>query len=256
MANYFTAGQARQTAAVPTVAALRLFGPFALFVPGMVARIAGGSFFEWNATSVIADDGVSVIKPTAVSGAGRWVLIAGGSGTQGFQGAQGTQGAQGAQGAQGVQGTQGAQGSQGFQGVNSQPVVPATTLTFNLTAGTVDVVPFTVPASPTGPARFVMTWVVVRLSTAIVGTGNVVIRVGTTVNGNDLLVDSSAWVAATPVGTEIGLNIAELGTAFTAARGYTTAALDAGATANARATTAGTISAGAATVDVYGFFVN
>lgn len=141
-------------------------------------------------------------------------------------------------------------------GVNAQPITPnAPTVTFQTTAGSVDLLAYTVPSSPTGPGRFVLTFVVVRLKTAITGSGSVVIRAGTTTGGNDLLVDSAAWVAATPAGTVHGLGIAELGTAFTAARGYI-AVLDAGATVKIRATTAGTISAGDATVDVYGFFVN
>jgi hypothetical protein len=34
-----------------------------------------GGLFYWNATSSASDDGATVIKPTAVSGAGRWLLL-------------------------------------------------------------------------------------------------------------------------------------------------------------------------------------
>lgn len=41
-----------------------------------------GNFFiyAWDATSVVADDGGNYIKPTAITGAGRWRLIVGSSG--------------------------------------------------------------------------------------------------------------------------------------------------------------------------------
>lgn len=35
---------------------------------------ATAHLLKWNATSVASDDGLNAIKPTAVSGAGRWVL--------------------------------------------------------------------------------------------------------------------------------------------------------------------------------------
>ncbi|HFZ0144430.1 TPA: phage tailspike protein [Escherichia coli] len=38
-------------------------------------RGVGGGYFRWLATSTLADDGFSVIKPTAVTGSGRWVNV-------------------------------------------------------------------------------------------------------------------------------------------------------------------------------------
>lgn len=134
----------------------------------------------------------------------------------------------------------------------TQPIA-SIVLTFSIANGTADVTAYTVPASPSGTNRFVATFMVIRLSTAITGAGNVVVRAGTTTGGNDLLTDSAAWTNATAVGTAIGLSIADLGTAFPASAGYT-AALAAAATLKARATTAGGgVTAGAATVYVYGF---
>lgn len=250
--TYFTI-PARQVFAATTVAVLRTGGPASQFVDGMVAKVAGGSLYEWNSTSAASDNGTTVIKPTAVGGAGRWLLIAGGGGTQGFQGAQGQTGFQGAQGAQGVQGSQGSVGSQGFQGANELPIVPGTILTFNTSIGTADVTAYTVPAAPAGINRFTDTFVIIRLETAIVGAGTVVVRAGTTTGGNDLLVDSVAWTSATPVGTAVGFSIADLGTAFLAANGYNVQ-LAASATVKARATTAGAvITGGSAKVSVYGY---
>lgn len=50
-----------------------------------LALVAGSStfldgtflFYVWDGTSVAADDGVNVIQPTAITGAGRWRLAAG-----------------------------------------------------------------------------------------------------------------------------------------------------------------------------------
>jgi hypothetical protein len=134
----------------------------------------------------------------------------------------------------------------------AREIAAATTLTFSTGAGTADVTAYTVPASPSGTKRFKLYLMIVRLTVAITGGGTVVIRAGTTTGGNDLLVDSATWNSGTAVGTEVGVAIADLGTAFTAAKGYI-AELDASATAKARATTAGGgISGGAAAVYVYG----
>lgn len=248
--TYFT-GAARQAGAVPTVAALRLFEPVANFVDGMMSKVAGGSLYEWSSSSGASDNGTSIIKPTSVSGNGRWLLIAGGGGTQGFQGAQGGAGLQGAQGGAGTTGSQGNQGNQGAQGANELPVGNAL-LTFNTSAGTADAVGYTVPSSPAGPGRFVATFIIVRLETAITGAGNVVVRAGTTVGGNDILLDSAAWTSATTVGTSIGIAVGDRGSALLSTNGYTLP-MAASATVNVRATTATGITGGAARVYVYGF---
>lgn len=50
--------------------------PFIVFVAGYYAAgDGGGGQFYWSAASVATDNGGTVIKPTAVSGAGRWLLI-------------------------------------------------------------------------------------------------------------------------------------------------------------------------------------
>jgi hypothetical protein len=81
----------------------------------------------------------------------------------------------------------------------------------------------------------------------------VLVRVGTTLGGNDIgtdqLVDKT-----TPVGTIFsGLSIATRGSAMLVANGYELA-MAAGAKIYARAATTGTITAGAATLYVYGAF--
>lgn len=129
------------------------------------------------------------------------------------------------------------------------------TLTFNTSNGTADLTVYTVPASPSGNARFILTYILVRLKTAITGGGNVVVRAGTTTGGNELLVDSAAWTSGTAAGTMIGLDISGLGASFTSANGYAYSAA-ASATFKVRATTAGGgISGGDAECYVYGYFL-
>lgn len=136
--------------------------------------------------------------------------------------------------------------------VSGYTIVSPALLTFSLGAGTVDVNPYNVPATPAGPNRFSLTMLKVRLESAITGGGTVVIRAGTTVGGNDLLVDSAAWNSATAVGTEVGVSLADIGIGVPASTGYITE-LAASAAIWVRATTGGGgVTAGAAKVYPYG----
>jgi hypothetical protein len=135
--------------------------------------------------------------------------------------------------------------------ISGYPLTPPVALMFKTTAGTVDATAYTVPASPTGTNRFSLHRLKVRLKTAISGTGSVVIRAGTSVGGDDVLVDSASWTNATAAGTEIGISIADFGTAFLAATGYV-AELSAAAAVSVRATTTGTLSAGDVEIFTYG----
>ncbi len=53
--------------------------PFALAIVAGSSTFLDGTFlfYLWDGTSSAADDGVNVIKPTAITGAGRWRLAAG-----------------------------------------------------------------------------------------------------------------------------------------------------------------------------------
>lgn len=128
--------------------------------------------------------------------------------------------------------------------------------TFSLSAGNVDTVVFTVPASPTGNGRFVLQRVHVRLTTAlgVADTGTVAVRVGTSVGGNDIATDQTINNASAVGIVFSGLSIATRGSAMLAANGYELS-MAAGATVNVRATTTGTITAGACTAYVYGAFL-
>lgn len=135
------------------------------------------------------------------------------------------------------------------------PSFPDVTTTFSLSAASVDSVAATIPASPTGGGRFVIMRVYVRLSTVlgVADTGTVAVRVGTTVGGNDIATDQTVNNAST-VGLISGLSRASRGTALLVANNYE-ASVAAGSTINVRATTTGTITAGACTTYVFGAWV-
>lgn len=67
---------------VDTISALRAL-PGTAYADGQLAEVlgyyvagdGGGGPFYWDASSTAADDGATVIKPTAVSGAGRWIAL-------------------------------------------------------------------------------------------------------------------------------------------------------------------------------------
>lgn len=125
-------------------------------------------------------------------------------------------------------------------------------LTFGA-SGNVDGTAFTVPASPTGAGRFVLSRVVVRLATALTGSGSVAVTVGTTAGGQQFITSLTVNNASV-VGVLAGLNIATLGASMLAVQGYE-AVLDPGATVVVRCATTGTVSAGGIKVYVFGYYL-
>jgi hypothetical protein len=126
---------------------------------------------------------------------------------------------------------------------------------FSLGAGSVDRTLFTVPALPIGAGRLVVSRFFVRLSTALGGsdTGTVAVRLGTSVGGNQLMTDRPVD-KLTALGIIGGLSIATYGASLLAANAYE-ATLAAGDVIRVRATTTGSISAGAATAYLYGWLL-
>jgi hypothetical protein len=122
--------------------------------------------------------------------------------------------------------------------------------TFSTTAGNVDATVYTIPASPSGAGRFVLSVPRVRLNTAIVGTGNVTVTVGIAAGGTEYVL-AVVLNNATAVGIVAGLALSTYGTALLIGNGYQVD-LAAGATITVRWATAGTISAGAGEVAVFG----
>lgn len=53
---------------------------YALVEGTTVFRDGGNYLYVWSPTNVLADNSPAIIKPTAITGAGRWVLVAGGTG--------------------------------------------------------------------------------------------------------------------------------------------------------------------------------
>lgn len=104
-------------------------------------------------------------------------------------------------------------------GFTQSVLVAVATVNFSAGVGNVDALAYTIPASAAGNGTFVVILLPVRLSNSFGGGGSVSLTCGTTAGANDLMtaqVVSSASVQAI-VG---GVDIATLGTAFTAADGY------------------------------------
>jgi len=102
---------------------------------------------------------------------------------------------------------------------------------------------YTVPAQPAGINRLLYAGLLLRLEEALVGSGNIVVRVGTTSGGNELLLDTAAITSATAAGSLWGLPLAELGATLSNLNGYA-AALPAGQAIFLRQTVTGTITGG------------
>lgn len=118
-----------------------------------------------------------------------------------------------------------------------------------------DDVVFTVPALPAGAGRFILSTVLVRVETALVGSGNVKVRVGSSVGGQQFILEQTL-VAATSAGTIFGLPTTDLGADFLSADQYN-AKLAAGATVNLRQIGAGTITTpGSIRVTLFGKHLN
>lgn len=145
-------------------------------------------------------------------------------------------------------------GPTGAAGPDGNQPVGFAAVTFPTTAGTADATGFVVPASPTGNGRFLLTLVLPRVITAIVGTGTVALRVGITTGGQEIVTDQTIS-SATAVGTIVGgQSLATLGASMLAANAYTLV-MNAGDVVKISATTTGTLSAGAATLYVYGVYL-
>lgn len=241
-------------------AATRLYGPKSGGGWGAGVSLIGASgtngtngFTVRNGTgspsSGIGVNGDFYIDTTAHSIYGPKTAGAWGAATT-LVGPTGSTGSTGATGSTGSTGAAGANGLDGNKPVND----PGVDVTFATTAGNVDATAYTIPGSPTGSGRFILTMVAVRVKTAIVGTGTVNIRVGTTTGANDICTDQPV-TNGTTVGTIVeGQQAATLGTLMTAGNLYTLA-MNAGDVIKIRAATTGTLSAGACTIYVYGVYL-
>jgi hypothetical protein len=121
-------------------------------------------------------------------------------------------------------------------------------------AGNNDLLVFTVPASPTGPGRFILQRAYARAREVLVGAGSIAVRIGTSA-GDDSIGTDQTVTSARAVGTIFsGQAIASRGSAVLVANSYE-AALAAGATIYARATPTGAVAGGSCEIDIYGAFL-
>jgi len=128
-------------------------------------------------------------------------------------------------------------------------------LDFAIGAGAIaDLTLYTVPLNSQQNALFVLSravcWLTTRLGTA--DTGNVNVRIGTTLNGNDIQTDQNV-VAATQKGIIGGLSLASRGSGMLVGNGYEMS-LAGDTSIYVRATTAGTITQGTVLVELFGYF--
>lgn len=132
-----------------------------------------------------------------------------------------------------------------------------TALDFSIGASTVAdariyVVPAVNPAIANGV--FVLSRAIVWLKTRLgtTDTGNVNVRVGTSLGDNSIVTDQNV-VAATTTGVIGGLSLASRGTAMLVANGYE-AQLAPSSEVWVRAATTGTITQGTVVVELFGYF--
>lgn len=123
-----------------------------------------------------------------------------------------------------------------------------------LATGSRNVAIYTVPALPTGNGRFVLTRCLVRLSTAVTGTGSVTVSIGSTSGGTQIVLPVLLNSGST-LGVIAGETLASLGANMLAANGYE-AVYNASQVIYANITVTGSITNGIVDVYIYGIFLN
>lgn len=116
-----------------------------------------------------------------------------------------------------------------------------------------DTTVLTVPSDPTGNGTFVLTKILIRLTTGVSGEGTVTIRAGSSLGGDEIITDT-AVSNSTSIGIIAGLATNSLGTDMDEANNFQKSC-NAGQLIRVRCTVAGSISAGTIKVYVYGFML-
>ena len=123
-----------------------------------------------------------------------------------------------------------------------------------LGSGSRNLLIYTVPALPTGNGRFILTRCILRLNSAVVGTGSATVSIGSTSGGTQIvlpvLLNSSS-----ALGVIAGEALASLGANMLSANGYE-AIYNAGQNIYANITVTGTVTAGIVDVYIYGIYLN
>jgi hypothetical protein len=123
-----------------------------------------------------------------------------------------------------------------------------------LATGTRNVLIYTVPALPTGNGRFILTRCILRLSSAVVGTGAATVSIGSTSGGTQIVLPvllNSGSVLSVIAGEAL----ASLGANMLSANGYE-AVYNAGQNIYANITVTGIVTAGIVDVYIYGIYLN
>ena len=123
-----------------------------------------------------------------------------------------------------------------------------------LGSGSRNLLIYTVPALPSGNGRFILTRCILRLSSAVVGTGSATVSIGSTSGGTQIvlrvLLNSSS-----ALGVIAGEALASLGANMLSANGYE-AIYNAGQNIYANITVTGIVTAGTVDVYIYGIYLN
>lgn len=109
---------------------------------------------------------------------------------------------------------------------------------------------YTQPAAPAGNGRFILTRCILRLNVALVGAGNATVRIGSTLGGNEIILDQ-VINAATVTGVIAGEDTASLGADMLPTQAYE-AIYNAGQLIRLRNTIVAPVTAGELVAYVYG----
>ncbi len=155
-----------------------------------------------------ATGGIGPIGPTGATGS---IGPAGPTGPTGPTGLTGATGPIGPTGPTGLTGATGATGATGPSG--EAAIVPAQIIAFPAATATT-----TIPLSALGTNW--LTACVASINAALTGTGSVVVRIGSTNGGDEILTDTAAIDSSTAVETSYGITLSQVGSDMPAADGY------------------------------------
>jgi hypothetical protein len=134
-----------------------------------------------------------------------------------------------------------------------KPTLPVVTSQISFVGGSQNVIIYTVPSTPTGNGRFILTRCIVRLGVALIGTGTMTISIGLTSGtmGITLPVVITSSTIENIIGGE---TIASLGTSMSLANAYE-ATLSAGQNIYCNLTKTGIVTDGRIDIYLYGIFL-
>ena len=133
-------------------------------------------------------------------------------------------------------------------------ISPVATSRITFAPGTRNVAIYTVPVSPAGLGRFILTRCIIRLSLAMVGTGSITLSIGSTSGGTEIILPV-VITSASAVNVIAGEALASLGAGMPVTNAYE-AVFPAGQVVYANLTAAGTVTDGYVDVYLYGVLLS